>query len=90
MNKKFNLLKKLAIFLAIIGLVAGTAVITIRLNSDSSSVTANPKQKRNLLSRAILIKVPDGYLLTLAKIKMVIRPILPKNYLEAAHTNKLI
>lgn len=46
MNKKFNLLKKLAIFLAIIGLVAGTAVITTRLNSDSSSVTAKSKAKK--------------------------------------------
>ena len=46
MNKKFNLLKKLAIFLAIIGLVAGTAVITTHLNSDSSSVTAKSKAKK--------------------------------------------
>lgn len=49
MNKKFNLLKKLAIFLAIIGLVAGTAVITARLNSDSSSVTAKSKAKKKFV-----------------------------------------
>lgn len=49
MNKKFNLLKKLAIFLAIIGLVAGTAVITTRLNSDSSSVTAKSKVKKKFV-----------------------------------------
>ncbi|QYN53723.1 flavodoxin family protein [Lactobacillus panisapium] len=49
MNKKFNLLKKLAIFLAIIGLVAGTAVITTRLNSDSSSVTAKSKAKKKFV-----------------------------------------
>lgn len=49
MNKRFNLLKKLAIFLAIIGLVAGTAAITARLNSDSSSVTAKAKAKKKFV-----------------------------------------
>lgn len=49
MNKKFNLLKKLAVFLVIIGLVAGTAAITTRLNSDSSSVTAKSKAKKKFV-----------------------------------------
>lgn len=49
MNTRFNLLKKLAIFLAIIGLVAGTAAITARLNSDSSSVTAKAKAKKKFV-----------------------------------------
>lgn len=41
--------EKLTIFLAIVDLVAGTAAITARLNSDSSSVTAKAKAKKKFV-----------------------------------------